>query len=65
MLSAGNPSEFSLSNQDGKSPISAISPGTGWSFTSILRRHAGCTIQGRSFTATKDDFDSAGIKVVA
>lgn len=66
MLSAGNPfPNFSLPNQDGK--ITKLSDYAGhWLVVYFYPKDdtPGCTIQGKSFTATKADFDAAGIKVV-
>ena len=66
MLSAGNPfPNFSLPNQDGK--ITTLSDFAGqWLVVYFYPKDdtGGCTIQGKSFTATKADFDAAGIKVV-
>ena len=66
MLSAGNPfPNFSLPNQDGK--ITNLGDFAGhWLVVYFYPKDdtPGCTIQGRSFSATKDDFDNAGIKVV-
>ncbi len=66
MLSAGNPfPNFSLPNQDGKTIN--LSDFTGhWLVVYFYPKDdtPGCTIQGKSFTATKADFDAAGIKVI-
>ena len=66
MLSAGNSfPNFSLPNQDGK--ITQLSDFAGrWLVVYIYPKDdtPGCTIQGRSFTATKADFDAAGITVL-
>lgn len=66
MLSAGNPfPNFSLPNQDGK--ISKLSDFAGhWLVVYFYPKDdtPTCTIQGKSFTATKADFDAAGIKVI-
>jgi len=66
MLSPGNRfPDFSLPNQDGK--ITKLGDFAGhWLVVYFYPKDdtPGCTIQGRSFTATKDDFDAAGIKVV-
>jgi len=66
MLSAGNPfPNFSLPNQDGK--ITKLGDFAGhWLVVYFYPKDdtPGCTTQGRSFTATKDEFDEAGIKVV-
>ena len=66
MLSAGNPfPNFALPNQDGK--INRLSDFAGqWLVVYFYPKDdtPGCTIQGKSFTATKADFDAAGIKVL-
>jgi peroxiredoxin Q/BCP len=66
MLSAGNPfPNFSLPNQDGK--IVKLSDFAGhWLVVYFYPKDdtPGCTIQAKSFTATKADFDAAGVKVV-
>ena len=66
MLSAGEPfPNFSLPNQDGKTI--SLSDFTGhWLVVYFYPKDdtPGCTIQGKSFTATKADFDAAGIKVI-
>ena len=66
MLSAGNRfPDFSLPNQDGK--ITNLSDFAGhWLVVYFYPKDdtPGCTIQGRSMSATKADFDAAGIKVV-
>ncbi len=66
MLSAGNPfPNFSLPNQDGKTIN--LSDFTGqWLVVYFYPKDdtPGCTIQGKSFTATKADFDAAGIRVI-
>jgi thioredoxin-dependent peroxiredoxin len=66
MLSAGNPfPTFSLPNQDGK--ITKLSDFAGqWVVIYFYPKDdtPGCTIQGKSFTATKAAFDAAGIKVL-
>ena len=66
MLSAGNPfPNFSLPNQDGKTTKLGDFAGH-WLVVYFYPKDdtPGCTIQGKSFTATKTDFDAAGIKVV-
>ena len=66
MLSPGNRfPDFSLPNQDGKTMKLGDFAGH-WLVVYFYPKDdtPGCTIQGRSFTATKDDFDAAGIKVV-
>ena len=66
MLSAGNPfPNFSLPNQDGK--ITKLSDYAGqWLVIYFYPKDdtPGCTIQGKAFTASKADFDSAGIAIV-
>jgi peroxiredoxin Q/BCP len=66
MLSAGNPfPNFALPNQDGK--ITKLSDFAGqWLVIYFYPKDdtPGCTVQGKSFTASKADFDAAGIKVV-
>ncbi len=66
MLESGNPfPDFSLPNQNGE--IVKLSDFTGkWLVVYFYPKDdtPGCTIQGKSFTATKSDFDTAGISVV-
>jgi thioredoxin-dependent peroxiredoxin len=66
MLSAGNPfPNFALPNQDGK--ITKLSDFAGqWLVVYFYPKDdtPGCTLQGKSFTASKADFDAAGINVV-
>ena len=66
MLSSGNPfPSFSLPNQDGK--VTKLSDFAGhWLVVYFYPKDdtPGCTTQGKSFTATKADFDAAGIKVI-
>src|SRR6201998_751088 len=66
MLSAGNPfPNFSLPNQDGK--ITKLSDFIGhWLGVYFYPKDGtpGFTIQGEAMSATKADFDAAGIKVV-
>ena len=66
MLSAGNRfPNFSLSNQDGK--IMSLGDFAGhWLVVYFYPKDdtPGCTLEGRSFSASKEDFDEAGIKVV-
>ena len=66
MLEPGNPfPDFSLPNQNGE--IVKLSDFTGkWLVVYFYPKDdtPGCTIQGKSFTATKSDFDNAGISVV-
>jgi len=66
MLSAGNPfPEFALPNQDGRTVRLSDFAGQ-WLVVYFYPKDdtPGCTIQGKSFTATKDDFDAAGITVL-
>ena len=66
MLEPGKPfPSFSLPNQDGKTVTLKDFAGK-WLVVYIYPKDdtPGCTIQGKSFTATKQDFESAGIKVV-
>ena len=66
MLQAGAPfPSFSLPNQDGK--IIKLSDFAGqWLVVYFYPKDdtPGCTIQGKAFTASKADFDDAGIKVL-
>lgn len=66
MLSAGNPfPDFSLPDQDGK--VRKLSDFAGnWLVVYFYPKDdtPGCTIQGKAMTATKADFDAAGIRVV-
>ncbi len=66
MVSAGNPfPNFSLPNQDGKTVKLSDFAGN-WLVVYFYPKDdtPGCTIQGKSFTATKGDFEAAGVKVV-
>jgi peroxiredoxin Q/BCP len=64
MLQAGNPfPNFSLPNQDGKAVKLSDFAGN-WLVVYFYTDTPGCTIQGKSFTATKQDFENAGVKVV-
>ena len=66
MLSAGNRfPDFSLPNQDGKTTKLGDFAGH-WLVVYFYPKDdtPGCTIQGKAMTATKADFDAAGIKVV-
>jgi thioredoxin-dependent peroxiredoxin len=66
MLAPGQPfPQFSLQTQDGKTRTLADSAGR-WLVVYVYPKDdtPGCTVQGKSFTATKADFDSAGIDVV-
>src|SRR4030095_161968 len=57
--------EFSVQNQDGK-PVSLGDFAGKWLVVYVYPKDdtPGCTIQGKSFTASKADFDEANIKVV-
>jgi len=57
--------EFSLENQDGQSRNNATYAGK-WLVLYVYPKDdtPGCTIQGKSFTATKADFDAANAVVV-
>ncbi|HEX6730267.1 MAG TPA: peroxiredoxin [Pyrinomonadaceae bacterium] len=57
--------DFNLKNQDGETVTLNDFAGT-WLVLYVYPRDdtPGCTIQGKSFTATKDEFDSANIAVV-
>jgi thioredoxin-dependent peroxiredoxin len=66
MLQAGQSfPNFSLPNQDGKTVKLSDYAGK-WLVVYFYPKDdtPGCTTQGRSFTATKSDFDAAGISVV-
>jgi peroxiredoxin Q/BCP len=66
MISAGMPFPiFSLQNQDGKT-VTLKSFAGKWLVVYVYPKDdtPGCTIQGKSFTATKADFQKAGIEVV-
>src|SRR5258708_23213346 len=66
MLETGKPfPNFSLPNQDGKQMKLGDFAGK-WLVVYVYPKDdtPGCTIQGKSFTASKADFDAAGIKVV-
>ena len=66
MLETGKPfPNFALPNQDGKVEKLADFAGK-WLVLYVYPKDdtPGCTIQGKSFTATKSDFDAAGIRVV-
>src|SRR5262245_5553607 len=56
---------FSLPNQDGKTVKLSDFAGR-WLVVYVYPKDdtPGCTIQGKSFTASKSDFDGAGISVV-
>ena len=57
--------DFSLQNQDGKNVTLNDFAGK-WLVLYVYPKDdtPGCTIQGKSFTATKQEFDDAGIAVV-
>lgn len=66
MLESGNPfPDFALPNQDGKTVKLSDFVGR-WLVVYFYPKDdtPGCTIQGKSFTATKADFDAAGISVL-
>jgi len=66
MLQAGNRfPDFSLVNQDKKS-VSLSDFAGHWLAIYFYPKDdtPGCTIQGKAFTASKRDFDAAGIKIV-
>ena len=66
MLEVGSPfSPFSLPNQDGKTLTLKDFAGK-WLVVYVYPKDdtPGCTIQGKSFTATRNDFQAAGIEVV-
>lgn len=66
MLSTGAPfPNFSLPNQDGKTVTLKDFSGK-WLVVYFYPKDdtPGCTVQGKSFTASKSDFDAAGISVV-
>ena len=66
MISAGMPfPDFSLPNQDGR--IVSLKDFAGkWLVVYVYPKDdtPGCTIQGKSFTATRADFQKAGIEVI-
>jgi len=66
MLEVGKPfPNFALSNQDGK--LMKLGDFAGkWLVVYFYPKDdtPGCTVEGKSFTAAKSDFDSAGIRVV-
>jgi peroxiredoxin Q/BCP len=66
MLEAGNTfPDFTLPNQDGQQVKLSDLLGQ-WLVIYFYPKDdtPGCTIQGRSFTATKSEFENAGIRVV-
>jgi thioredoxin-dependent peroxiredoxin len=66
MMQAGSPfPKFSLPDQDGK--ITSLSDYAGhWLVVYFYPKDdtPGCTIQGKAFSASKSDFEKAGIKIV-
>lgn len=66
MLQAGNKfPDFTLSNQDGRQVKLSDLLGK-WLVVYFYPKDdtPGCTIQGKSFTATKSEFEKAGVQVV-
>src|SRR5689334_6546005 len=66
MISAGSPfPKFSLQNQDGKTVTQNDFAGK-WLVVYVYPKDdtPGCTIQGKSFTASRKDFEAANIEVV-
>ena len=66
MIEAGKTlPDFSLDNQDGQKKTKASYAGK-WLVLYVYPKDdtPGCTIQGKSFTATKADYDAAGAVVV-
>jgi len=66
MLQTGNLfPNFALPNQDGKT-VSLDDFAGRWLVVYFYPKDdtPGCTLQGKSFTATKDEFEAAGISVV-
>src|ERR1700691_260436 len=66
MLAAGNPfPTLSLPNQDAKTVNLSDFAGQ-WLVVYFYPKDdtPGCTVQGKSFSATKANFDAAGIKVI-
>ena len=66
MIQVGQPfPKFSLPNQDGKT-VSLSDFAGKWLVVYVYPKDdtPGCTIQGKSFTATKQEFDDANIAVV-
>jgi len=57
--------DFSLQNQDGK-PVRLADFAGKWLVVYFYPKDdtPGCTVQGKSFTASKSDFDADGISVV-
>ena len=66
MLTLGTPfPNFSLPNQDGQTKTLGDYAGS-WLVVYFYPKDdtPGCTIQGKAMTATKADFDNAGIRIV-
>lgn len=66
MIEAGQKfPDFALPNQDGQVKRLADYAGS-WLVIYVYPKDdtPGCTIQGKSFTAAKDEYDAAGVKVV-
>ncbi|HVO71579.1 MAG TPA: peroxiredoxin [Aggregatilineaceae bacterium] len=66
MVQAGTPfPDFSLPNQDGKTVTKHDLAGH-WTVIYFYPKDdtPGCTIQGKSFTATKADYERAGVRVL-
>jgi peroxiredoxin Q/BCP len=66
MIAVGSPfPNFSLPNQDGKTVTLKDFAGK-WLVVYVYPKDdtPGCTIQGKSFTATRRDFEAAGIQVL-
>ena len=66
MLETGKPfPKFTLPNQDGRE-VSLNDYAGKWLVVYFYPKDdtPGCTIQGKSFTASKDEFEAAGISVV-
>ena len=66
MLEAGTPfPQFSLPNQDGKTRALGDFKGK-WLVVYVYPKDdtPGCTIQGKSFTAARSDFEAAGIEIL-
>ena len=66
MLETGKPfPNFALPNQDGKTVSLGDFAGR-WLVVYFYPKDdtPGCTIQGKSFTASKDEFEAAGVSVV-
>lgn len=66
MVQAGTPfPDFSLPNQDGKT-VTLHDLAGHWTVIYFYPKDdtPGCTIQGKSFTASKADYDRAGVRVL-